>query len=134
MRRLGMYVDQDYEIASAIAVSATDDPLWDDEAGADRTAAVLLVLAVTTSGLMPSRVSHDGCAFGLYQIPIPDRTFPADMLLHARPASRVAIELPRRRLTAPGDAPLDARLAWHNEGPWRGAERVAMAQQLLAQP
>lgn len=126
---------QDSEIATAISDAAVASPIWDDQAGALRTAALLVALALTTSNMHPNLVSPDG-GFGVFQIRVPGPHVDASVLLLPRSAAHVAIELLRQSLEMPGDMPLAERLVWYPDRPapretWCAPERILIAHQLL---
>ncbi len=110
-------------IALAMAEAAMKDPLYPGEAGAKKTAAVLVALAACQSGFHPNLVRGD--AFGLYQIRLSSPTLSADAFLLPSTASLVAIELLRQ-------AGESGTSSWYDEAPPRTLERLTLAHRLLA--
>lgn len=93
----GDYTGAYPEIASAISIASNEDPLWRDERGCERTAALLTATAYFESGgeFHPNKVKKS--RFGLWQI-TPPKEVSADMLLLPRTAAYVAIDLARNCL------------------------------------
>jgi hypothetical protein len=139
IRHLAGYSMHDCEIAEAIAEASRTCPIWPDDGGVLRTAALLVALAITTSNLHPTLVSPEG-GFGVFQIHVPGPDVAADVLLLPRTAAYVAIELLRQGLESPGDEPLHIRLLWYPDPSrdlasqresWLCAQRLEMAHALL---
>ena len=135
IRKLAGCCYQDCEIATAISDAACASPLWDDEAGPHRTAALLVALALTVSNLHPNLVGVEG-GFGVFQIRVPRPDIDATVLLVPRTAAHVAIEMLRQALEMPGEMTLAERLVWYPEAPsareaWCASERILLTNQLL---
>jgi hypothetical protein len=107
------------EISLAIAAAAFVQPAFEGDDGVEKTAALLVGLALHESSFDPAAVGDSGRSHGLYQIQTSTAGTAKADLTDPVTSSMVAAKLIRQSLAACRALPLEERLAWYAEG--RGA-------------
>jgi hypothetical protein len=110
----GAHVPRYGEISEAITQAANQDPLFPELAdGCARTAAVLLAISYHETRWNPALMGDNGRSFGLYQIQPPTAKVSGNLLLNARDASFIAIDLVRKSMFECRARPWQERLSWY---------------------
>jgi len=111
------------ETANAIAEASNADPLYTDEMGSYRTAALLIAIARHESTFKASAIHPKSGAMGLFQIQPPTARlapgrehFKGNLLLQPRSAAPIAIDLIRTSDRICAKFPVDDRLIWYAQG------------------
>jgi hypothetical protein len=120
------------EISEAMAIAATQDPLFPElEEGSRLTAAMLVAVAWHESRFQRSAVGDHGRSFGLYQIQPNTHRIDMKLLTLPRTASLVAIDLMHKSVAwcFKQGRPWREMLAWYAASSDAGARHPKIVQQ-----